>query len=132
MQTSDNWLSLAAADTHLVSYQLTIVLACTRLVTIGRLGQFGFPAGRYVYTGSARRNLVSRVKRHLSEDKILRWHIDYLLAARDVRVVDVNLSAKPECQWNQHSGGVILVPGFGASDCRSRCVSHLKYFGQGK
>ena len=31
-----------------------------------------------------------------------------------------------ECAVNQRVSGAIQVPGFGASDCRAACVSHLK------
>ena len=102
-----------------------------RILAIGRLGRFRFPAGRYVYTGSARRNLVARLRRHLSWDKRLRWHIDYLLAAHAVKVGGVTLSRDAECLLNQRASGDIIVPGFGASDCRAHCGSHLKYLGEG-
>ena len=121
-----NWERQARADASLCTYQLHIAIARPRILTIGRLGTFRFPAGRYVYTGSARRNLVARVRRHLSRDKKLRWHIDYLLAARGVRVVDVTLSSDGECAQNRRVVGEIIVPGFGASDCRAHCGSHLK------
>ena len=126
-----NWEREALADAGLCTYQLHIVVGRPRILAIGRLGRFRFPAGRYVYTGSARRNLVARVRRHLSRDKRLRWHIDYLLTAHPVKVVDVSLSSEAECPLNQRTAGEIVVPGFGASDCRARCGSHLKYLGEG-
>lgn len=93
---------------------------------IGRLGVFDFPAGSYVYTGSALRNFEARVRRHCSMDKKLHWHIDYLLAAPGVRVRDVLRYDEPECLVNQRTAGEIPVPGLGASDCRQGCGSHLK------
>lgn len=113
-----------------ITYQLHIQLSRDCTARIGRLGQFTFPAGRYVYTGSARRNLAARVRRHLSSTKALRWHIDYLLAQQAAKVVRVRLSDDVECKLNQKVRGKILVKGFGASDCRSGCGSHLKYQGQ--
>jgi Uri superfamily endonuclease len=113
-----------------VSYQLTITVARPLTVTVGRLGTFHLQAGRYVYTGSARRNLEARIARHLRREKTLRWHIDYLLTAPGVRIVDVHRSRRAECALNRVVGGSIPVPGFGASDCRSRCGSHLKYLGR--
>jgi len=92
----------------------------------GALGSCNFTAGGYVYTGSARRNLAARIKRHLSASKTLRWHIDYLLADPDVEIIGVDTSSTPECQWNQQLSGGIPVSGFGASDCRKRCGAHLK------
>lgn len=129
MQLKDDWLILAAENPRLVTYQLTINLDQESNITIGRLGRFKLPAGSYVYTGSARRNLVSRVKRHLSKDKKLRWHIDYLLAAKGTQVVAVDLSTKTECEYNQAVDGIVLTSGFGASDCKAGCGSHLKFLG---
>jgi len=34
-----------------------------------------------------------------------------------------------ECLLNQRASGEIIVPGFGASDCRAHCGSHLRYLG---
>ncbi len=111
------------------TYQLVIELTAPVRLRIGRLGGFDFPAGRYVYTGSARRNLAARVARHLSKSKRLRWHVDYLLASGKARVTGVRLSRRAECTLNRATPGAVLVPRFGASDCRARCGSHLKYLG---
>lgn len=109
------------------TYQLIIEVPRRLLVTVGRLGKFEFPAGRYVYTGSAKRNLAARVARHVRREKALRWHIDFLLFAPGVRVVEVFTSRRGECALNRATGGRIPVPGFGASDCRAGCGSHLKF-----
>ena len=95
-------------------------------VRVGRLGSFGFPAGLYSYTGSALRNFEARVSRHLSNTKKMHWHIDYLLAAPGVSVREVRRYDEAECAVNQRVVGEITVAGFGASDCRSGCGSHLK------
>ena len=124
-----NWERQAANDTSLCTYQLHIAVSRLRILSIGCLGSFRFPVGHYLYTGSARRNLIARVRRHLSQDKNLRWHIDYLLAAHAVKVMDVTLSSDSECLLNQCVAGEIIVPGFGASDCRAHCGSHLKWLG---
>ena len=111
------------------SYQLLIDVPQPLRCVIGRLGEFEFPAGRYVYTGSARCHLEARVARHLRKDKPLHWHIDYLLAAPGVRVVGVVRSRRGECALNRAGGGRIVAVGFGASDCRAGCGAHLKYLG---
>ncbi len=111
------------------TYQLLIKVTEPVRVTIGRHGRFLFPAGRYIYTGSARRNLESRIARHQRKHKTLHWHIDYLLVATGVEITSVKRSRQEECALNQKSRGKILIPGFGASDCRSGCGSHLKYLG---
>ena len=114
-----------------ITYQLAIELRRSIELQIGRLGRFRFPAGRYVYTGSARRNIEARIARHLRSEKRMHWHIDWLLAAPGVKVLAVRRSDEPECPLNQQAGGTIVAPGFGASDCRSGCGSHLRYFGKG-
>jgi Uri superfamily endonuclease len=113
-----------------ISYQLGIEIDKPVRVSIGRLGRFLFPAGRYVYTGSARRNLEARIARHLRKEKKLRWHIDWLLAAPGVRVVSVRRSSQSECALNRNVGGEVVAPGFGASDCAHGCGSHLRYLGE--
>jgi Uri superfamily endonuclease len=72
-----------------VTYQLRILVLHPLRLRVGALGEFDFPAGQYLYTGSARRNLEARIARHLRRDKPLRWHIDYLLTAEGVRVLGV-------------------------------------------
>jgi Uri superfamily endonuclease len=114
----------------LITYQLKIEIERPVTLRAGSLGEFLFPPGRYVYTGSARRNMEARIARHLRKEKTLRWHIDWLLAAAEVNVVAVTRSRAEECALNQKGRGVVIVPGFGASDCRSGCGSHLRYFGR--
>lgn len=111
------------------TYQLHIRLASERELVIGRLGVFRFPAGLYLYTGSAKRNMEARIRRHCSKEKRLRWHIDYLLASADAEVTEVRTYRESECALNQRSAGQVIVPGFGASDCHMGCGSHLKYLG---
>lgn len=108
------------------TYQLLIRVSKPVTVTVGRFGTFDFPAGWYVYTGSAKRALEARIQRHLSRDKTLRWHIDYLLAQPAVAIRAVQRFCAPECLLNQQLEGESVVPGFGASDCRAGCGSHLK------
>lgn len=115
-----------APPTVPITYQLVIEVTRRIRVAIGSLGTFPLPPGRYVYTGSARRNLDARIARHLRRTKTLRWHIDYLLNAPGVRVVDVHRFGAPECVVNRRTAGRIVVPRFGASDCRAGCGSHLK------
>ena len=112
---------------ELQTYQLHIHLCRSVSIQVGALGCYRFPAGDYIYTGSAKRNISARVRRHCSDSKKLRWHIDYLLHNPAASIIKVELSAEPECRLNQSTCGDIPVPGFGASDCRSGCGSHLKY-----
>ena len=122
--------ALVTRKTAAITYQLKIEVRRGFRIQVGRLGQFRFPPGRYIYTGSARRNFEARIARHLRREKTLRWHIDWLLAASGVKVVGVKRSRIAECALNQRLRGSIVVPGFGASDCRSGCGSHLRYLGE--
>ena len=115
------------------SYALIIRLERDTPLTIGRLGSFAFPAGLYLYAGSALNGLESRVRRHLRRDKDKKrhWHIDYLTAVAPVcQVWWAADEMRRECEWAglvQEWGGRIVAPGFGASDCR--CPAHLLYLG---
>lgn len=112
-----------------ITYQLVIELAQPCRVSPGRLGAHELAAGRYVYTGSARRHMAARLRRHLRRDKPLRWHIDWLLTVPPAEVVAIHLDPRPECEVNAATAGDRPIPGFGASDCRARCGSHLRYQG---
>ncbi len=111
----------------MTTYQLYINLTAPIRLTVGRLGTFDFPAGTYIYTGSAKRNIDSRIERHLRDDKTLRWHIDYLLAHKQATIAKIERHAEPECVVNQLVKGRVIVKHFGASDCRAGCGSHLKH-----
>ncbi len=111
------------------SYQLMLEVTRAITVQIGKLGRCLFEQGSYVYTGSARRHLASRIERHMRKKKRLRWHIDYLLAHPAVEIRLVRISNRKECALNQTTPGRIAVKGFGSSDCKAGCGSHLKYTG---
>ena len=111
-------------------YCLIINLNKTCEIEIGKLGKIEFKKGHYVYIGSAMNSLTARIKRHLSDEKKLHWHIDYLLKNGNAEVIEVicNVSEeKIECELSQlisqKSEG---VANFGCSDCQ--CESHLYYF----
>ncbi len=114
-------------------YVFVMRLKTADLIQVGALGSFYFPAGWYLYTGSARRNLHSRVERHWHLKKAVRWHIDYLSTALYSEPVGaVVLPAEAglsECELNRRIGRLIAgqttAPGFGSSDCREGCPSHL-------
>ncbi len=112
-------------------YQLVIQLGRRQVIDVGHLGRFAFPSGYYVYTGSAKLGLESRIARHLRKEKRLRWHIDYLLGqARIVEVKRYHGGRHSECELSRRvralPGGKIVAPGFGSSDCR--CSTHLFHF----
>ena len=110
-------------------YCLIIKLNKDTTIKIGKkLGKIDFNKGYYVYVGSAMNSLESRIKRHLSDEKKLHWHVDYLLRKAEITDVICNESKrKIECDLSQlislKSEG---IEDFGCSDCE--CESHLYYF----
>ena len=109
------------------SYQLFISLSQNKEIQIGKLGLFSFPKGIYVYTGSAKRNINTRITRHSSKDKNLHWHIDYFLVNDQTKIIKVIESGLSECYLNTYVKGKIIVKGFGNSDCKEKCKTHLKF-----
>lgn len=103
------------------SYVLILELPCAD-VTIGALGQLSF-SGRYAYVGSAKSGLLARIRRHLSSDKKLHWHIDYLLAKARINEIYWSEESSEHEIAKRLSSCFSAVPGFGASD--SLLNSHL-------
>jgi len=94
--------------------------------------QFCLEKAYYIYVGSAfgAGGLKSRVSRHLLKTKNKRWHIDFLTCSDHSEVVGVVyfINQKIECYLgNLFSTFSSLEPvfGFGNSDCKENCDSHL-------
>ncbi len=109
-------------------YALLIRLPTRQRITVGALGPHLFPRGLYVYIGSAKVGLRSRIARHRRRTKRIHWHVDYLLEhARTVAVATFDWRRDAECRLARRAAasGVTedLVRGFGSSDCR--CRTHL-------
>ena len=109
-------------------YALLIRVPTRRRITVGALGHHLFPRGLYVYIGSAKVGLRSRIARHRRRTKRIHWHVDYLLEnARTVAVATFDWRRGAECQLARRAAanGVAegFVRGFGSSDCR--CRTHL-------
>jgi hypothetical protein len=51
------WHAMKSRRTPPITYQLLIDVSQPLTCVVGRLGEFAFPAGRYVYTGSGRPTL---------------------------------------------------------------------------
>ena len=109
------------------TYVLLIDLGSDREIRVGALGTFFFPEGTYCYIGSAMGGLDQRLRRHLSKEKVLKWHADYLTSvADDVRALESYPDHVPECDLARMAGEYGMEPsveGFGCSDCR--CRTHL-------
>ncbi|PSP88059.1 DUF123 domain-containing protein [Halobacteriales archaeon QS_4_69_34] len=113
------------------TYTLVLERDLGATIEVGALGEHEFPAGWYVYTGSALGpGGFARVERHRAvadgENDTRHWHVDHLLGhpgttiERVVRSEDVDA----ECAITRVLPGR-RVPGFGASDCE--CGSHLAH-----
>ena len=114
----------------MATYWLIIQLNNSSTIKVGKLGEMDFKKGYYVYVGSALNSIDSRVRRHLSKEKKLFWHIDYLLNSPNSNVEEVILERSPE-KWECNVAVEISKKGistdrFGCSDCK--CSSHLFYF----
>ncbi len=121
-------------------YSLLLFVPQEVNLTVGKLGHQKFPKGYYTYTGSALgkgASLKNRISRHLKKEKRLFWHIDYLLANKNVfvkAIIAAEGKERMECKVNRYlkegSSAKILVRGFGSSDCKNNCGSHLLYFSE--
>ena len=114
------------------SYALLIHVQAEAELPVGRLGRMCFPAGYYLYCGSAQGGLEGRLRRHLRREKRVHWHVDYLLAVGRVAGAWVLPGREHvECAWARLAvdlpGARLAVAGFGSSDCR--CRGHLVYWG---
>ncbi|MFN2190477.1 MAG: GIY-YIG nuclease family protein [Candidatus Promineifilaceae bacterium] len=118
-------------------YALVLHLPEDANIVIGKLGEFNFPPGFYLYIGSAfgPGGLASRLKRHgrSTDDPEWKdhWHIDYLRHYTNTREIWlVQNSARSECDWasmiGMHEEAFIPASKFGATDCT--CRSHLFHF----
>lgn len=107
------------------TYVLLIRLDEPRDIRVGKRLTIHFEKGYYGYVGSALGGVERRLARHLSAQKKLHWHIDYLLNRASVReAIYAETHDRKECLI---AGGLARrlpsISGFGCSDCR--CHSHL-------
>jgi Uri superfamily endonuclease len=92
------------------------------------LGEVSFKEGDYIYIGSAKGCLETRLQRHLRKEKKIFWHIDYLVENQKVKILQIwTMDKKVECQtaevFYQNPTAGIIKKGFGSSDCK--CLTHL-------
>lgn len=117
------------------SYLLAIRIERTIDVRVGKKGVFRFYPGYAFYAGNARNGLSARIERHKRKRKPRHRHIDYLVCAKGVEIIDVlkfPARGKEECELVKRllslPGAKVAVPGFGASDCVKGCPAHLVWF----
>lgn len=102
---------------------------------IKSFGTIHLSPGLYCYCGSARGSggLRARIGRHLKMNTKKFWHFDYFKTYLQITQVWWQTGEDElECGIAQfladESGALVPVNGFGSSDCRNGCVSHLIYF----
>ena len=124
------------------AYAIELLLSEPLTITVGQFGEFKFPQGVYIYSGSAfgPGGLSARLGRHMrAKSKKPHWHIDYLREITHMRdccyilaITGITNGKPVECGWGQAlmtvPGAVVPVRGFGASDCPSACHAHLVCF----
>jgi len=124
-------------------YALVIQIEKNLTTTVGALGQVGFQRGIWTYVGSATgtgsANLENRIRRHFTDEKVVHWHIDYLLKtnASPLRAIWAEANREAECdlarEMNKSPLFVGGPRGFGSSDCTKGCGTHLfRFTGLGK
>lgn len=108
-------------------YILKIKLEHPTTLTYGKNHTSHFPKGYYYYVGSALNNLEARITRHLSQEKKIHWHIDYLLKQATIENIYYKITTKKEeCSIAQNLATKLdNIPHFGSTDCT--CKSHLFY-----
>ena len=120
------WGHVAREQGDRGAYWLILRLDRPKTVETGALGALTFPAGCWVYVGSAMRGLRARMARHLRRGKARHWHADYLRDAADgAEVLALRSAERRECEIARALGEV-LTPGpkgFGCGDCA--CETHL-------
>jgi len=106
-----------------------LLLECLRdiEISVGSLGVISFNKGYYAYIGSAMNSLKSRIKRHLSKEKKIFWHIDYLTTSEYFNIIKVfaKVSNKKEESYiaKIFENEFEYIKGFGSSDSNDK--SHL-------
>lgn len=113
-------------------YALIIKVKKRFSTRIGSLGDVTFNPGTFVYVGSGQNNLESRIKRHFLKYKKIHWHIDYLTSSEYVKtknVIYAQINSRTiECELAQKIQKISNckpVIGFGNTDCKAECDSHL-------
>lgn len=114
------------------SYLILLRLDSDRTITTGALGEVRYPAGHYLYVGSAQKGLTARINRHRRGNaRRKHWHIDYLREQAtfvDAYAIREPLRREAEIVRELRQIADDAVPGFGSSD--STEASHLLTFSQ--
>ncbi len=113
------------------SYIVMIHIPQDVTTKVGSLGEVHFPAGYYLYVGTAKRALTKRMERHMRKHTAVHWHIDYLKGYADrCTAIPIRSSTPLEHELAEAVGRIAdgCIPSFGSSDCD--CPSHLFRFAE--
>lgn len=119
-------VSLSACPAGPGAYVVAIAIAAPLTVRLGGGLSARLRPGRYLYCGSAYGpgGLQARLARHFCKDKSIRWHVDQLTTAGEVRGAWA-VALGNECELVERLGFLpVPIDGFGATDC-THCRSHL-------
>ncbi|MCO6473936.1 MAG: GIY-YIG nuclease family protein [Melioribacteraceae bacterium] len=113
-------------------YLLEIYLTRSITVSIKKFRGQNLVKGYYYYTGSAQKNLMQRIERHLRKEKKIHWHIDHLTTNKHASLKNIfmilSASKNEECDLGLKLRTIFGISnsltGFGNSDCRN-CETHL-------
>ena len=103
-------------------------------LSIKKFSDIEFNEGYYYYVGSAQKNLYHRIKRHLTKDKKIHWHIDHLTTIPSNKIKRIffaenqpkDLEIKIANELSAFQKITIPAKGFGNSD-NPKAESHLFY-----
>jgi Uri superfamily endonuclease len=112
----------------LSTYTLLIEYTKNHRVKVGAKGFVDIKEGSYLYVGSAKKSWEKRVGRHLSKEKKMRWHIDYLLSTAGTSIVEVWINHDScECDTAKAISNLktsaVIAKKMGSSDCS--CPTHF-------
>jgi len=119
-------VSLSACPAGPGAYVVAIAIAAPLTVRLGGGLSARLRPGRYLYCGSAYGpgGLQARLARHFRKDKSIRWHVDQLTTAGEVRGAWA-VALGNECELVERLRFLpVPIDGFGATDC-THCRSHL-------
>ena len=119
------------------AYVLVIDLNKNHSIHLKSLGNLKFKRGTWLYIGSAMgngsTNLENRLRRHFRSKKTIHWHIDHLLDSdskircsiwsESLYLVECDIAKSIENLDGMEKG----PRGFGSSDCKNKCWTHLYY-----
>ena len=110
------------------TYILFLKLSSARRIKVGKLGEFNFEPGIYLYVGSAMKGFNTRIPRYIKGPARKHWHIDYLLEYAEllaILLIPSNERIEEAVASKLRAVFSSPVKGFGSSDSSS--FAHLFY-----